>query len=166
MAEGCRIDAPLGIVPRWARNLVRRVLLDYGSEIPLIEIRWRRNQNRFDTTGTAGLGNDGVWVICITRGSDDRDARWALLHELVHVLLGSDECHSQKFHKFAFRMYPEYGISPGYGIWRESSSRFALPAAEYLGYTRIAARIRYLDNKFSFQGWDYIGQLWGLKHVY
>ena len=165
------IDAPLGIVPRWARNLVRRVLMDYGSEIPLMEIRWRTNKKRFQTTGTAcTLVHSGVWVITITQGTDKQDCRWALLHELAHVLVGLNDTHSREFHRFAFALYPNYGISAGYGIWREANSRFCLVAAEDLGYHRIAARIRYLtENPFDGFGYeedDYISQLWGLKHVY
>jgi len=161
------IDAPLGIVPRWARNLVRRVLKDYGSEIPLMEIRWRTNKRRFHTTGTScTLVHSGVWVVTITQGTDLQDCRWALLHELAHVLVGLNDTHSRAFHRFAFAMYPQYDLSPGFSIWREANSRFAMPAAEDLGYYRIAARLRWLFDNDGYNGWDYKAQLWGLKHVY
>lgn len=61
--------------------------------------------------------------IIVTAGTDRKDQRLVLLHELAHWLRPVGESHSSAFWDQAFELYQRYGVSIKYATERESRYR-------------------------------------------
>jgi hypothetical protein len=92
--------------PAWVQRRVAEVCQRYGVAEP--EVTWRRSKINSFSSGRA-YNSEPRFVV--TAGSDARDRRLVLHHELAHYvakqLYGPDEAHSARFWAIAFDLYSE-----------------------------------------------------------
>lgn len=131
--------------PQWAIELVEQVCKDYARSKPL-ELQWfDRTQNtkrmyiehhedgrRTWQTEPIRSSSGTTWAyrqkIHISAGSDVKDQKLVLLHELAHHILnktkkGRGQGHTTKFWKLAFELYERYGIDMKTAFNREKGYR-------------------------------------------
>jgi len=107
--------------PKWAQDLTIQVALNERAE-SLPDLRWRHRKKQHSS------GITYPDHITITAGTDRKDQRLLLLHELVHWLLPGEH-HSDRFWDKAFELYRRYGVPMLYARKREMQYRkAALPA--------------------------------------
>lgn len=128
------------MTPKWATELMTQVLADAGYGGPPVELRWRRGGRervgfrpdggyiygkRTDnqSSGRAHYGtDDGKPHIVVTTGTDRRDQRLVLLHELAHILTPKAH-HGPAFWDQAWSLYRRYGVPIRYAQKREYGYR-------------------------------------------
>lgn len=134
-----------GRLPAWARDMVADDLAVH----PVVEIEWRTT--RWErTSGWASTADPEGWpVIKIAAGTNRRDCRYILVHEIAHVLVGTGlpQAHPLVFWQFLLLFAEEYGFPMSYVVWRSASYAGVLRAAELLGHPRLAARGRVIRER-------------------
>jgi hypothetical protein len=83
---------------------------------PIREYRVKVSDEKAESKYSSGR----AWameIVC-TFGTDDTDRKLTFLHELAHVLVGTDNAHNAKFWRKAFDLFDKYGIQRDYYIWR------------------------------------------------
>lgn len=124
--DALRVDR--GSVPVWAEALIRRVCKAY--KVPLPRIRTWRNTNGKHSSGRTWP----AWqMISISCGTNEKDARYVVLHELGHYLAPAKAHHGSEFCKIAQRLYKRFHEDPLYCVGREArymkrSVKYASPA--------------------------------------
>lgn len=116
--------------------MVLRVCTETDADgMPMIS--WHR--------GSAYLSSGRTWPgrkfcrrgrIHVTAGSNTRDQRLVLLHELAHWLLPPGEHHSERFWTLAFLLYRRYGVPLRYAEQRERDYRVGAVKAAKVARTR------------------------------
>lgn len=143
-------------MPKWASDLLLKVLIDYKCfDKPTIE--WRRRHARkgstiingsiIPTTRPRKAGSSGVCYnngrIVITAGSLRRDQKLVFLHEMAHWLMPAGEYHGKAFWDLAFELYRRYKVPMHYALDREKGYR---KEAEF-AYKRNLQRLK--DTKLN-----------------
>lgn len=105
-------------LPAWAEDLAAEVTAKYGGDKPPIAINWRRSRDNAKSTGRARFDR-----IVVTAGSERRDQRLVLLHELAHWIVGPECWHDATFWDMAWKLYREYNVPSRYALDRESRYR-------------------------------------------
>jgi hypothetical protein len=108
-------------VPVWAFKLTLRVCVECDRPMP--RMTWHK--------GTASYSSGRTWLstngerprVHLTAGTDTKDQRLVLLHELAHAMLPASEHHSDRFWKLAFLLYKRYGVPIRYATKREANYR-------------------------------------------
>ncbi len=95
--------------PKWAQELALNALIyleSKGLEAETPVINWRHG-NRESSSGTCFHVCQGQPSphIAITAGTDKRDAKLVLLHELTHWVMPLGECHGDNFWQTAFDLF-------------------------------------------------------------
>ena len=111
------------MIPKWVKDLVKQVALDEGrTDIP--EIKWRKSKDltRECTSGVTYTTATPV-KIRIVAGSNKREQKWILLHELCHWLTPNGEHHSIVFYDKAFELYRRYRIPMKWASLKEGAYR-------------------------------------------
>lgn len=137
--------------PAWAEALVDEVARDYGiarpklkwrrgrriatyEQVPFTRTEWVLREGR--TRYTSGKAHAEVGIT-ISAGTDRRDQRIVLLHELAHIVRTTDDPkagHDKAFWRIAWGMFERYGVGPKYALWREAATRGkALDVAREVG---------------------------------
>jgi hypothetical protein len=120
--------------PRWAKNLLARVLRDAGwspEQIAATELVWRPHNRRF---GSSGRTRPTERRIAIWAGTDRQDQRLVLLHEAAHILCPPREGHGVGFWRVAWPLFQRYGVPMRYALKREAVHyTTALATAHALG---------------------------------
>ena len=130
--------------PKWAQDLVLTVALDAGrDDVP--ELTWYRAGKRkvmysewgFPTSrahkavktkvlpprrGSSGTAWPTLGRIHVTAGTDRKDQKLVLLHELAHWLTPKDH-HSPRFWDKAWELYRRYRVPLRYARIREGNYR-------------------------------------------
>ena len=104
-------------VPLWAQDLAIRVAVDEGRD-DLPDLRWRRSRGHTFSSGKAFYATGRV---VITAGTDRRDQKLVVLHELAHWLL--KEGHTSRFWDKAWEFYRRYKVPILYAKQREGIYR-------------------------------------------
>jgi hypothetical protein len=73
-----------------------------------------RRANRRSSSGVAY----GSWAITIRVGSDIRDTRSVIVHEVAHTLVPGEK-HSAKFYEVMFKLVRDCGYDMEYSLMRE-----------------------------------------------
>lgn len=125
-------------IPNWANDLILEVCLEY--HIPPPQINWRRSHRIKKVFYTDSNGNNipifkskryfssGVSYtkenkISITAGSERKDQKLVLLHELAHLIAPEKEHHGKIFWEIAWKLYRQYKVPINYAKQREYSYR-------------------------------------------
>lgn len=105
-------------LPGWAWDIL--VAEERRYRLPEIQIRWRvgRDQNH----QTSGRAFPLEYRIVITAGTDERDQRLMLLHELAHVVAGPTHGHGARLTPVVESLYARYGLTD-YAAQRERMVR-------------------------------------------
>ena len=120
--------------PQWAHDLVWEVLADEGRGVDAerVTLQWRRSRPtawRGRSKGTSGrcfgslLTPDAPVRIVITAGTERKDQRLTLLHELAHALTAPEIHHGSAFWILAFALFDRYGVPPRYALTRSIGYR-------------------------------------------
>lgn len=106
--------------PKWAVDLLARVVEDYGQEP--IDLSWRRSKAHRTSSGLAG--GRGPRTIHVTAGTERRDQRLVLLHEIAHILTPKEH-HGPEFWRVAWELFDRYApnIPRRYILEREGDYR-------------------------------------------
>ena len=143
-------------IPMWAQNLVLQVAIDEGRD-DLPELTWRKRHKQRLTAGmkafiardpdrarrwakhTVAEGSSGRTFkpyslfkpdrVHVTAGSDRKDQKLVLLHELAHWLLPAGEHHGADFWDKAWELYRRYKVPIRYAKAREGNYRKGAIAA-------------------------------------
>ena len=99
--------------PAWAERIVARVCDAAGVDEP--EVTWRRSRS---SASSSGRYITAERRLIVTAGSDRRDQRLVLLHELAHHLTPHQH-HNDTFWKAAWRLFERFGLTR-YALKRES----------------------------------------------
>ena len=129
--------------PAWAAHLVARVCAEQGFPEPA-ELVWRRSSRKPNTSGRTVPVGDG-YRIAITTGTDRRDHRITLLHELAHGQVGNAHHHDAEFWAAAWGLYEVYRgrVTMRYILENEGDyKRGALTVAAELGIVGAKAALR------------------------
>jgi hypothetical protein len=116
-------------VPQWAQGLIIQVAIDEGRETLPHVIWWRRRGGspwtRKFSSGRGGppVAGNMTGSIHITAGSDRKDQKLVLLHELAHWLMPPQEHHGARFWDKAWQLYRRYGVPIRYAKAREAQYR-------------------------------------------
>ena len=123
-------------VPAWARDLVLRTCADAGVAEP--RVAWRHR----DRVSSSGVTRREPGTISLVAGTDERDQRLTLLHELAHWLTlpagpkrarGRARHHDAGFYSVAFALYRRHEIPDAVAVAGE--------AARYPSSLRHARRL-------------------------
>lgn len=136
MSTGSPLDSLMRLgVPTWATSLVGAVCAEAGVQEPTY-FQWRHRPGP-SSSGDTWFGADTI--IRIAAGTDDRDTRLVVVHELAHFVLGARRDqrgrgvgHDEIFWNLVFDLYARHGIDLRYAVERE--------AADYPSSLRTAAR--------------------------
>lgn len=119
-------------MPMWAQDLVIKVAIDEGRD-DLPDVMWRRagklqySQWRpFESTGVTHMYKN---KITITAGTDRRDQKLVILHELAHWLMPKGENHGSLFWDKAWQLYRRYKVPIRYALLSEGNYRKGAIAA-------------------------------------
>lgn len=124
--------------PLWAIQLVETVCKEYRRAKPST-FKWRQLKRRTASSGRAWTpGKSGLLeprrlkngkvkyrrstgIVHISAGTDVKDQRLVLLHELSHHIAGRsrDEHHGIRFWRLAFELYERYGLELEYAYAAE-----------------------------------------------
>jgi hypothetical protein len=108
-------------VPEWAEELTIEVCREYKRSLPDV-VQWYSGSSKW-TSGHWTYYTSGSIRACrlhfkihITAGTDPTDARYALLHELAHHIVGKTkagrkEHHSMRFWLLTWELCDKYGIT-------------------------------------------------------
>ena len=118
--------------PKWAQDLVLQVALDEGrDDVP--DLTWHRARSRpgvlygdtiadLSHTPQQSSGRASRNRIHVTAGTDRKDQKLVLLHELAHWLTPGEH-HSARFWDKAWELYRRYKVPLRYARVREGSYR-------------------------------------------
>ena len=123
--------------PNWAQDLILDTILylqSKGFQCDLPDIKWyNAPKTRWDLKQDKPAKREGSSGLCyreyisIREGTDRRDCKLVLLHELAHWALplnsNDHEGHTDKFWGVAFDLYREFGLSLRVCLKRERSYR-------------------------------------------
>ena len=142
-------------IPKWAQNLALQVAIDEGRD-SLPEITWRkRHRTRISARMKTFISSDTDramrWerqqaerIICssgrcrtrwygtliiITAGTDHKDQKLVLLHELAHWLSPKNEGHGPAFWDKTWELFRRYNVPIRYAKKREGNYRKGAIAA-------------------------------------
>lgn len=104
------------MTPKWVERLVTEVCTEAGADEPTVT--WRRSR---DAVLSSGRHLPSDHRIVVTAGSDRRDQRLVVLHELAHHLTPGVR-HGDVFWAVAWRLYQQYG-NAAYALKREAGYR-------------------------------------------
>jgi len=115
--------------PKWAQDLVLRVALDEEKDdVP--NLGWWRARKRKTWAGLRpahAMSSGRSWPtknrIHVTAGTDRKDQKLVLLHELAHWLSPPTEHHGPTFWDTAWRLYRTYKVPLTYAKVREGNYR-------------------------------------------
>lgn len=121
--------------PLWAQRIVTDVCAAENIEEP--EVNWRRSRTNYWSSGQASRRH-----MTITAGTERKDQRLVLLHELSHVILmqqsNHDGHHPPELFAKVFELVWKYGPNIKWAKEREFSYRVAAKA----GYKQYRAQIK------------------------
>ncbi len=107
--------------PAWARWLVEQVCLEADVHAPT-RLRWTSRARE----SSSGVTRRHDRSISLVAGTDARDQRLTLLHELAHWLTpvkrqrGRHVHHDRRFYAVAFRLYARHGLQSEEAVRREA----------------------------------------------
>ena len=124
--------------PKWAEEIILSVCKEYNLSEP--KVNWRRSHKQKKGFYTESNGNNipifkpkryfssGVAYtteneISITAGSERKDQKLVLLHELAHLISPKEEHHGKVFWEIAWKLYRQYKVPINYAKEREYSYR-------------------------------------------
>src|SRR4051794_37608637 len=94
-------------MPDWASTITTEVVRSAGVRMPVIN--WKTGTGHPGTSGSTSKER-----INITAGTDEKDQKLVLLHELAHWIMierhGMREGHTPLFWAVAFDLYEYYGL--------------------------------------------------------
>lgn len=143
-------------IPKWADELATQVCKDYGATKPPINWRKSRAYRKVSESFTTSWGerivphrsarkfSSGVTYptrIGITAGTDRKDQKLVLLHELAHWLTPKEH-HSVVFWEKAFELYRRYKVPMRYAQQREYRYR----KTARIGYKNSRSKTTALTN--------------------
>jgi hypothetical protein len=107
--------------PAWAVELVHAVCAEARIEPPA-RLSWRRRASPQST----GVARRAEGAIAVRAGTDERDQRLTLLHELAHWITPWPQRrrtihHGAAFYRTAFALYGRHGLSPDEALKLESA---------------------------------------------
>jgi hypothetical protein len=103
--------------PAWAELLIERVCAAHRRRVP--PLRWRRRTQPW-TSGALYYDGTGMSIVA---GTDVRQLRMVLLHELAHYLVGPTHQHDERFWRRCWELYRRYGVDLAYAWQAETSYR-------------------------------------------
>jgi len=137
----------MAAIPKWAQELTLQVAIDEGRD-DLPEIIWRkrrrprvsarakllfgsperverfRKQSDWRRVGSSGHCREGLITrIVITAGTDRKDQKLVLLHELAHWLSSRKENHGPIFWDKAWELFRRYNVPIQYAKKRSGDYR-------------------------------------------
>jgi len=142
--------------PKWAQDLVVNAILywqqEYGVEVALPELTWRRTHPRHTFRGyriicppqgyqpvrSSGYCDHGVRIV-VTAGSSRQDQKVVLLHELAHVL-ADPRGHSAHFWDAVWELFRWGKVPVRYAKEREGNYRKRALVAYHRGRRRLTMR--------------------------
>ncbi len=125
--------------PYWAANLSQRIANDYKAVAPFIVWSTRRSKG---STGYCQLDGQAIGV---RAGSDQKDARYTILHEMAHLILiqrGNEYTgqHNDVYYDFLWPMLRRYHAPMRRALRCESVHH---PRAVERTYRRGGGRLKY-----------------------
>ncbi len=115
------------LAPQWAQDLVLAAILylqsvsDLRPELP--RILWRNAPKNCKVKRKWSSGICRPSHITIVVGTDRKDCKLIILHELAHWVLPRDQIHSPHFWDLAWQLYREFRLPIRYCKWREGEYR-------------------------------------------
>ena len=137
--------------PSWAMRLIRNTLaeadvVDLQNPLQRLTVQWHERPRFLHSDGLTY--NDPEDVMVINAGGSHKDQVWVVLHECVHVIIGTGHAHDKWFFRYAYPLYLHHGIQPAYFVWRDAFYVDALRVAEEMGWTRITGRLWHMRDRY------------------
>lgn len=121
-------------VPAWAQDLVAQVCDEAGRQPPRHVTWWRRSD-----PWSSGHTSKGEGRIHVTAGTDERDQRLVVLHELAHWLSPPGHHHSRHFWQLTWTLYGEhmgealpFAVARECAMWKKARAYCPYPIPEEL----------------------------------